>query len=536
VRSGFVFRKSSLPSISRPYIGREMLRVADSDDPARASGTIQPRDRCFRIDLLVGVVLSVAIVVLHGVRLIHAGPLWRDEAGVVQLASLPTVGNVFHNFAHEAFPMAFQLCIRAFAQLTGGGDFAFRCFGFLVGVLVVGALWWNVWTIARRPPLLSLALLGFNGAMLQWGDSIRGYGLATALGLLAAGVGWRLAERATPGRFAAALLTFVACVHCLIPACVLVAAICAAGMLVAIRDKDNRRAVAVFLAGAIAALSLLPYWGEFAAARQWDIVLRKPVILGDIAVRFGTALESSGSWNALIWVVLALCAAFGILAGKPTTDPTPSLQADFRIAVYFRAVLIGTVAGYFVFLLALGYPTESWYYLAPMGLIALCLDMVVGSTNRIVPMRLLRTGLAVFVAATSVVPAWRQALVRQTNVDVIAGKIGELAREGDLVIIMPWYDGISFMRYYRGPPAWVTVPPVASHMFHRYDQIMSFMIMTDQTEPFRPVLDRIRQAFETGHSVWVAGEPPEVPPVDQVQEPAAAPGDEFGWNNDAYTK
>lgn len=73
---------------------------------------------------------------LHVQRFLHAGALWRDEAAAVLLATLPTVGEVFERFPHEAFPMLFPMIVRA----TGGSDPALRSMGLIVGLAILGAL------------------------------------------------------------------------------------------------------------------------------------------------------------------------------------------------------------------------------------------------------------------------------------------------------------------------------------------------------------------------------------------------------------
>ena len=49
--------------------------------------------------------------------------------------------------------------------------------------------------------------------------------------------------------------------------------------------------------------------------------------------------------------------------------------------------------------------------------------------------------------------------VRFTNIDLVAARLNKLVAKEDFVIVTPWYYGISFERYYRGPGDWVTVPP-----------------------------------------------------------------------------
>src|SRR5689334_18636451 len=87
------------------------------------------------------------------VRAVHAGALWRDEAAVVRLATLPSLGELLELFPHEAFPPPFPLFVRAFAALCGSGDAALRAFGATVGLAILGALWVNARATARALPV-----------------------------------------------------------------------------------------------------------------------------------------------------------------------------------------------------------------------------------------------------------------------------------------------------------------------------------------------------------------------------------------------
>ena len=132
-----------------------------------------------RLEILVGLVLTAVIVCLHVVRAVKADALWRDEAALVGLATLSPVQEVIHHFPHEAFPLVVPAAIRTVAWASGNSDWGFRAFGMLVGLSILAALWWNTWTVRRGPPLLALALLGFNSAFIIYGDSVRGYGLGS---------------------------------------------------------------------------------------------------------------------------------------------------------------------------------------------------------------------------------------------------------------------------------------------------------------------------------------------------------------------
>ena len=82
-------------------------------------------------------------------------------------------------------------------------------------------------------------------------------------------------------------------------------------------------------------------------------------------------------------------------------------------------------------------------------------------------------------------PARGAAAVRQTNADLVAQTVTRGAAPGDLVLVNPWYDGISFGRYYRGKAPWITLPEMTDHRYHRYD-----LLKIKMASP-RPINDAI---------------------------------------------
>ena len=87
--------------------------------------------------------------------------------------------------------------------------------GWLAGLLLLGAVWFNGWALTRSVPLIALGLLATNLTILHWGDSLRAYGTGSVLMLLAVALIWRFVEFPGRGRWALALLAAVASVHCL---------------------------------------------------------------------------------------------------------------------------------------------------------------------------------------------------------------------------------------------------------------------------------------------------------------------------------
>src|SRR6185436_4957028 len=111
-----------------------------------------PELRLQRAEWAAAFLITLFAVGLHGLRLVHAGPLWRDEAAAFHLATSPTLGEVIAR--HESFPPPFFLIVRAWAAVLGGSDHALRLFGLLVGLGLLALFWWTVRHTAGTVPLL----------------------------------------------------------------------------------------------------------------------------------------------------------------------------------------------------------------------------------------------------------------------------------------------------------------------------------------------------------------------------------------------
>jgi len=473
------------------------------------------------------------VVVLHIVRFLKAGGLWRDEAATAHLAATFSLPYVINCAQFELFPALVPGLMHVYGWVAGHSDAAFRFFGLLTGISILGVLWWNMWTLDRDIPLASVALLGFNSVFIQWGDSVRGYGLGSAFILLTAALLWRVVKRPEPRGMALAALAGVAAVQCLFNNSVLLLALCLAAAIVLMRRDETQKALLVLFLGLPAALSLLPYLGPMRAVSGWDMLVRQPVNFPFLGAQACTALSSSGWWGIPVWLLAIAAGAAVALAGQSRFVLAMSREQRELLLFAAGGLLLG-IGGYFVMLKAVSYPTRPWYYLAPMAMIAMMLDFISHALRNQRPARLAGAILVVF-AATSLVPAWQQVSIRQSNVDLVAEHLNRSTAKGDLIIVTPWYDGISFDRYYRGPAAWLTVPPIEFHKFHRYDLVKAQMILPDQNQPVAPILRKIDATLTADHRVWVAGRmgstrPGEVPPTFRP-----APGDRPGWDDEAYT-
>lgn len=458
---------------------------------------------------------------LHGMRAVHAGALWRDEAGALQVAMLPTFGEMFQRFPHEAFPLLFPATVRTYVGLFGDSDFALRAFGTAVGIAILGALWLNA-RMAGTVPLVSVALLGFHPVFLIYVDTIRGYGLGTLLTLLAFGAFCRLVARPDRWAIAAAAAASILSVHLVLHDAAMVLGLGTAAAVVGAVRRRWRVTVSALGAGLLAALTLLPYAGPLSAARDWDVLIAE----GSLTAKqiLGALAESIGSpillWG---WVLLLALGITGIASMARQKEEAGDVRL-FRLL----AIPAALAAQYGLFLM-LGYLPKVWYFLPLLALVASALD---GLTAMTAGVRMPRLVLAAGIALLLFPGASREARIRMTNADLVASHLEASVAEGDLVLVHPWFYGISFHRYYQGRARWMTVPSLEDHRMHRYDLIKARM-----TAPgvLADVFGAVRRTLRSGKSVWLAGAY-WVPPEGQ-RPPVLGPapeGSALGWRDSPY--
>src|SRR5436190_11634818 len=151
--------------------------------------------------------VTLFAVYLHVLFLLNAGALWRDEVQLVHLSLMPSFSEVWQNLPHDSCPILMHLAVRAWSAVAslGNTDAGLRVLGLYVGLFLLLAFWFASWTMRKDAPLLAVTLAGLNVTMVRAGDSLRGYGLGSALAVLALALIWRLSCRPSLGTFSCAV-------------------------------------------------------------------------------------------------------------------------------------------------------------------------------------------------------------------------------------------------------------------------------------------------------------------------------------------
>ncbi len=500
--------------------------------------TVPPRDFLRRSEWLAAVLITVIIAGLHFFFLFHAGGLWRDEVNLINLASRHSVSDM----AKDSFPVLMPLLVKGWAAIGfGQSDFGLRFFGTLVG-LGIGTVLWLSALATRRPPLFSLTLFGLNAAVIIYGDSLRGFGLGCLLIMLANVA--MVAFLKNPSWPRAAILTASAIlsVQVLYQNAVLLAAICLGGWCVCWRWKNFPAAAKIFVAAIAAAISLLPYWHHVAGLSDSNDSLRVGFTPFIAFVKLNQLAAYPLPFFTYVWGLLAyIVIAFNLMAlrahfSKPQMLPEKS-PADF-LPVFTAVTMAAALVGFTAFLWLAERQTEPWYFLPLAAIMAMCFDLGIPAVSLRRWIRMSILAAVVAAAFTEIALAQRNLNLRFTNVDELARQLNGRAAAQDFVLVTPWFCGISFERYCPSNLIWQTIPPMADHSVHRYDQVFEKMKTPAALEP---LFQKITATLQSGHRVWVISSttnhewaiPKDSPLSPPALPPPPLPG--TGWSTWPYS-
>jgi hypothetical protein len=484
---------------------------------------------------LLAVLTTGMVVELHFYLLFHAGGLWRDEVQVVNLAGSGSLIEM----ARDSFPVLMPLLVWGWSALgLGQSDWGLRLLGLLIGLGLPAALWLAAWTARRGPPLLSLVLLALNTTVVFYGDSLRAYGLGSGLIVLTAGIAWAFLNRPTWSRAGLLAASAILSVQALYQNAVLFAAICFGAWMVCWQRRNSSAALKILVAAVAAASSLLPYWQHIAVIPAQAASLRMgfmpAVVFGHLKTVLTFPLpQYIFVWELLVLVVIGLGVASARCSRVSEAVLSPTNPAAGDLPLFAAATLLAAVAGFIGFLWYAAMPTQSWYFLPLAALVAVCFEF--GAPGLLFS-RYLRAVSLGFLAATALLAvlfAQRDLDRQYTDIDRLARRLAVEASPQDLIVVTPWFCGITFERYFKGATPWQTLPPLADHSRHRYDLVQEKM---KAPHALQPIFDKIAATLQAGHHVWVVGDM-DVPAAG-MQPPADLPPpplEHYGWSDLPYS-
>ncbi len=477
-----------------------------------------------KLELWFAVILSAAAISLQVLFCVQSGPLWRDEVSTINLATSPTYGQMLDRLKLDSAPALSPTLQRLWSLAPfSDPDISLRLYGLFLSLITLVAVWsmgrlWNI-----EFPLLTLAAFSIHPSTLDVLGSIKPYGLGVLMVILLGGtIGWALVSSKRSACFLAAIVAILA-VQTLYQNAVFVLAVCLAAAGVALWQRDHPKALALLGCGMLAALSLVPYLGILQASSDWRPLNEtpSPQIFSSL---YKDLFFSSGflvaTWLALL--VAAIRSGWKIFS----TFGTGISGRQKNLVLYAAGSMVGSTLLYLIFLKISKRPVQAWHWVSLMGLNAICLEIII---VQIKTARWARIVIALLVAVIVLPFSFGRAMTRQSNIDLMGAYLEKTAGPGDLIVLNPWWGGITFQRYYHGRTAWATIPPLRDLTVHRYDLVKKQMQLPDALAPLH---QQMADVLKTGHRVWIVNgilfQPMARPPMPP------APQAPSGWRDGPY--
>jgi hypothetical protein len=450
---------------------------------------------------LAAALVTLCAVYLHVLFSLNAGGLWRDEVDLVHLSLLPSLSSMWQNLPHDSCPILMHLVVRAWSAAGfGNTDASLRVLGLYIGLVLLLAFWLASWAMRNGPPLLALTLAGLNVTIIRTGDSLRGYGVGSALAVLTLAVIWRLSRRPSLSTFCGAVVLAVLSVNSLYQNAFLLFAACCGGFVVCAVERRWRDILPVFAVGAAAAVLLVPYVPLISGAR-WYAMYKVGFGFSYGWEQLSAATGYPLTIFTLVWVALWMCALAATILVLFWRGDRVSDRVRGVILFAGTSLLLGT-AGYALFLKLSEYPTHPWHYVPLMTFSAVCLDTILLAALRWArPAAMILAALAI---STTFLFELSAVKCRMTNVNLAAASLSNEVAPNDYVIVHPFYCGTTFNRYYKGAASWTTLPPLEDYTLQRWDLFQAKM---ETKDPIAPVIQRIVSTLQSGNRVWFVGNP-----------------------------
>jgi hypothetical protein len=314
-------------------------------------------------------------------------------------------------------------------------------------------------------------------------------------------------------------------VQCLYQSSWFVLAFCLGAWAVTLPQRQWKTAAGIGLIGVAAALSLLLDLGNLQRSSEWYGVTQGSGQFDAVLDALLELCRGGGPWMAVLWSALfAMTLAAAMIMGR-------SLRSS---AMSYGGVVLATGTAFFLgFMWFSSTSPRTWHFAVLLAPSALAIETVLTQIP-LAAVQWARLALAAVLVLVSI-PLCREGVrQRQTNIDLIALKLKASAQPDDLIVVSPWYLGISLRRY-LDEKKWTSVPPLADYRFHRYDLLQEQM---DSAHPIASLEERIRQTLRGGHALWVAGmfpvqsagqPPPKVPPLYHVHIAQAEASYSYAW-------
>ena len=452
--------------------------------------------------------------------------LWRDEVQALNIASLPSVTDIWRFlYAHESHPPLFYFLEHFVGRVTGDAATAMSVIALIASIALIPAVWWLAsLSQVRGATAVAATLVAVSVPLSFFSVQLRPYSLLSLA--IVVGTAAMVQDRETPSArwralWAAMALALIYLHH--VGAVVVLGQVITAMLLArpALPWRVQARSWGPFIGavavGAIPDIFLLAHQSAVAAYRvQHPIAVLRP--LREV---WGLAISFPGE------VGLGMLAAIVCLftgprrAGPGLARQTASDRAHFAASLFLVVAGILALASYRSNLLV-PYVVLS---VAPLGSVAAGIVITAAMARA----QRWRSVIFAEVAVTCVLLSTFAFVGNgKTDTDVVARYIAAEARRDDLIILVPGALGPSFNRVFNGAQSRIDFPIIGKVTRYEFDHDFERVA---SPAALRAALDSIATACRAGRRVWL------VTPVRWIlaeAPPIVLMPDMFGGLGQAY--
>lgn len=480
-----------------------------------------------------GLFLTLIVIYLHAFNFSRVGGLWRDEANSVTMALLPDFSRFWSALQYDSFPVIHYLVIRSWSFLFGSADTSLRFMGLTVGVLFVAALWCKAASFGKKAPIISLLLIGMNPLAIRFLDSVRPYGLAALTIVLSFTVVWRMLRNYNLQTLVLATVILIFTVQILFQSAIFVLAIGISAILTAFMQGGLRRAVKLTLPFLFAALSLVPYLSHLQKSKEWSPVAMAPPASQELFKGLLRLINVPFPWMMLVWFLFMAVTVFWIVFATWRSYVPRDIDPDtVAQRLYCSLTLVISATLYILFLAGFtGISPKAWHYLPLLVLMVISAESLIDECLMAARLHLFMIVFVLVIAVSTFYHSSKYLQVRFTSMDIVAAAISSAVSANDLVVVMPWFYGVSFNRYYNGIAPWVSFPSLREKSLHRFDMIKERIA---KPEMISADLEIITTTLKKGGKVWIIGSAYAMQPGKAVLLLPPAPLPKSGWSSSPY--
>ena len=460
----------------------------------------------------------------------HRGGYWRDEIATINLAKSSSVSELFSSLKYNTVPLFYPLVIKILTLIPNYEDEWLKIIGMLIGIAPVLLIYFFNAKYKSIDPLIYILIVGFIPGLIRWEDSIRGYGLGCltlVIFLIQSDIFIYKKNKITE-----VLLLITAIIACQTSYqnWVFIFTVYSGLIMYLGLIKKKKEIYKTILALGIIGTSLVPYYKIL----QENKVIFKSTQLKDSCYNIFVAVISSIKFQifkseiapfGIILLLVFIPIIIGLYKSIYTKDIYFNEKA--KIYFYFYSLFIG-ILGSLLLLISARYIPNPWH----LCILITYVSFILAKLWKCLP---IPSGIKIAflsIIFVAVLFSLRNTLyllsLKSTNVDAVALFLEKEYKKGDIVIVNPWYYGISLKYFLKDEIQIITIPPISRLDTHREDELNDFM-ESGGIDYFHLLENKIRETCNSNKTIWFVGEiNPETSTINTINLPHA-PDSRFGW-------